>query len=88
MVLSLLASAFGFALLGVSALRAWHRHRAARSLVIAGTDGIVASGFVRIGGIEQWLSIRGEHVANPILLLLHGGPASTYGMFTPLLRGW
>ena len=30
--------------------------------------------FVRIGGIEQWITIRGENRNNPVLLLLHGGP--------------
>lgn len=31
---------------------------------------------VPIGGIDQWLSIRGRDRRNPILLVLHGGPAS------------
>lgn len=30
--------------------------------------------FVRIGGIEQWISIAGESRANPVLLMVHGGP--------------
>ena len=29
---------------------------------------------VRIGGIEQWVSIRGNDAGNPVLLMLHGGP--------------
>lgn len=29
---------------------------------------------VRIGGIEQWVSIRGNDRRNPVLLMLHGGP--------------
>ena len=29
---------------------------------------------VRIGGIDQWVSIRGRDSRNPILLVLHGGP--------------
>ncbi|TWI00987.1 pimeloyl-ACP methyl ester carboxylesterase [Luteimonas cucumeris] len=29
---------------------------------------------VRIGGIEQWVAIRGNDDRNPILLMLHGGP--------------
>lgn len=28
----------------------------------------------RLGGIDQWVMIRGESVANPVLVLLHGGP--------------
>ena len=29
---------------------------------------------VRIGGIDQWVSIRGVDRRNPVLLMLHGGP--------------
>ena len=29
---------------------------------------------VRIGGIDQWISVRGRDRRNPILLYLHGGP--------------
>lgn len=29
---------------------------------------------VRIGGIDQWISIRGHDRRNPVLLMIHGGP--------------
>jgi pimeloyl-ACP methyl ester carboxylesterase len=36
--------------------------------------GIDREGFVRIGGIDQWISVRGRHRDAPLLLFLHGGP--------------
>lgn len=30
--------------------------------------------YLHLGGIDQWVMIRGENVANPPLILLHGGP--------------
>jgi len=30
---------------------------------------------LRLGGLDQWVMIRGESVANPPLILLHGGRA-------------
>src|SRR6201988_1340199 len=29
---------------------------------------------VRIGGIDQWVSVRGNDRRNPVLLYIHGGP--------------
>jgi pimeloyl-ACP methyl ester carboxylesterase len=37
--------------------------------------------FVRIGGIDQWITIKGDDRNNPVVLFLHGGPgdaASSY----------
>jgi pimeloyl-ACP methyl ester carboxylesterase len=39
-------------------------------------------GYLRLGGLEQWVMMRGESLANPPLILLHGGPGmSETGFF-------
>ncbi len=39
-------------------------------------------GYRRLGGLDQWVMIRGESVENPPLILLHGGPGlSETGFF-------
>ncbi|HEV8332381.1 MAG TPA: alpha/beta hydrolase [Steroidobacteraceae bacterium] len=43
---------------------------------IVAPSGIQESYKAKIGGIEQWLSVRGQDKANPIILFIHGGPAS------------
>jgi pimeloyl-ACP methyl ester carboxylesterase len=67
--------------------RAIRRRRLASSLRIASPAGIAESRFVAIGGVEQWIQIRGEDRANPILLIVSGHGLSM-PPFTPQLRAW
>ncbi|MCD7097825.1 alpha/beta fold hydrolase [Stenotrophomonas sp. MMGLT7] len=41
---------------------------------VVADDGIERLEKIRIGGIDQWVSIRGNDRRNPVLLMLHGGP--------------
>lgn len=41
---------------------------------IVADEGVERLEAVRIGGIDQWVSIRGNDRGNPVLLMLHGGP--------------
>jgi pimeloyl-ACP methyl ester carboxylesterase len=64
------------------------QRQAAKALVIDTPNGVVEERYVRIGGIDQWIQIRGQDRDNPVLLVLHGGPGSPYAIFTPLLHAW
>lgn len=57
-------------------------------LRITTADGIDEAGFVRIGGVEQWISIRGEDRANPVLFEIHGGPGASSLIYTGRTREW
>ncbi|MCK1995301.1 alpha/beta hydrolase [Peribacillus muralis] len=69
-------------------LRKRNQRENAHNLCIHDTNSINEEGYVKIGGIEQWVTIRGEDKSNPVLLIVHGGPGSTYSIFSPLLRPW
>ena len=53
------------------------RERNARDYAIATPSGVDEGRYVEIGGIEQWITIRGDDRRNPVLLFLHGGPGDT-----------
>lgn len=84
LVLSTIAAAAGTGLL----YRKQLQRRAARALVIDTPNGILEERFLLLGGIEQWIQIRGENRDNPILLILHGGPGWPNATFTVPLRSW
>lgn len=48
----------------------------ARTFSVAGPDPVAELVAAEIGGMTQWLLIRGADRANPILLWLHGGPGA------------
>jgi len=50
------------------------QHTVAVERAIRSPHGIDTLEAVRIGGIDQWIEVRGQNVNNPILLFIHGGP--------------
>ena len=38
-------------------------------------------GFVRINGIEQWVTMRGDRCDNPVILIAHGGPGNPQSLY-------
>lgn len=56
--------------LAIAVCRAYHSNKAK----IDTENAIQESIYVEIGGIEQYLQIRGENSQNPVILWLHGGP--------------
>jgi len=59
---------------GGCAYRAYRHHQIDRATAIDPVIGVDEALFAPIGGIDQWMTIRGQNRANPVLLLLHGGP--------------
>ncbi|QSQ26804.1 alpha/beta fold hydrolase [Pyxidicoccus parkwayensis] len=41
---------------------------------IVAPEGLERTEKIRIGGIDQWVSVRSRDLRNPVLLVLHGGP--------------
>ena len=65
------------------------RQRNARDYAITTPNGVQQDRFVTLGGIQQWISIRGEDRNNPVILLVHGGPGDATSLYGwALLRSW
>src|SRR4051812_16229489 len=61
----------------------------ARSFHVGNPNGIERLDPVQIGGVTQWLHIRGQNVNNPVILYLHGGPGSSLiGSTDVMQRPW
>jgi len=72
--------------LGAAAVYRYFERRAiAQGRTIHTADGIDILEEVPIGGIGQWIEVRGESAKNPILLFIHGGPGSA---FLPVARAF
>jgi pimeloyl-ACP methyl ester carboxylesterase len=91
MIETILAGAAGVVAAPAVGGLAWRKARqrqVANALEITTPNGIVEERFIKVGGIDQWIQIRGEDRDNPVLLVLHGGPGWPNAVFTLPLRPW
>jgi pimeloyl-ACP methyl ester carboxylesterase len=58
--------------------RKYWQHKVLEERAISSPNGIDSLEPVRIGGIDQWIEVRGQNVNNPILLFIHGGPGMAF----------
>lgn len=51
-------------------------------------SGIYESSFITLNGYKQFISIRGCDKKKPVILIIHGGPGSSYMPFSSWLLEW
>jgi len=76
----LVVCAFGY--------RAIRQQQRAAEMALHGPHAIQEGRYVRIGGVDQWVSIRGQDKANPVILIVHGGPGGSMIANGYFVRGW
>jgi len=54
---------------------------------MAQANKVSEQGYLRVGGVEQWLTIQGRSCANPVVLFLHGGPGNPLSPFADAIYG-
>jgi pimeloyl-ACP methyl ester carboxylesterase len=57
-------------------------------LALAATRSIDETGFLTLGGIDQWVGIQGSDLGNPVILYLHGGPGEAQSPFLKEFTAW
>jgi pimeloyl-ACP methyl ester carboxylesterase len=65
------------------------QNTAAQTLPARAPEPINEEMFVKIGGIDQWITIKGDDRNNPVVLFLHGGPGDAASPFADaMFAGW
>lgn len=55
--------------------------------VLAQSKGISEAKFVKIGGVDQWVTISGNDLSKPVILFVHGGPGSVMTPYAKNIYG-
>lgn len=54
----------------------------AQKFKIHSEAGVQKTDYITIGGIEQYIQIRGQDISNPIIIILHGGPGNNMAYYS------
>ena len=85
---ALIIACLVFAVLSSALLYRKHlQHKVAEEYAIISPAGINRLERVRIGGIDQWIQVRGQNVNHPILLFIHGGPGIAFIPLAGVFQG-
>lgn len=71
---------------GALGWRAILQHRNAEAFAIRDPEGVAEARFVKLGGMDQWVTIRGHDRNNPVLLMVGGDGAGIGATMSPLTR--
>lgn len=54
----------------------------AQKFKIRSKTGVQKTEYITIGGIEQYIQIRGQDISNPVIIMLHGGPGNNMAYYS------
>lgn len=57
------------------------------AVLFAQNKSIEEEKYITIGGIEQWITIKGKDISKPVILFIHGGPGSTMSQYDDAMYG-
>ena len=72
----MIRNVFSLAACAAAAAALYKTFAPGRTPAIRTRNGVSSLEQVSLGGVKQWVLIRGEDASNPILLFLHGGPGA------------